>query len=83
MLVNFNAIFHSEPDWDKVNLTDNPPCAKCKHKITLREIHPGNTWDSPEECDNCVKRFNYITNCLRKLTHLEQKAKREAKDAKN
>lgn len=80
---NFNEIFKPfEPDWEKVILTDNPPCANCKHKVNLRELHPGNTWDSPEECNHCVKRFDYLTNCLRKLVYLEkkQKEKNNARD---
>ena len=78
MLCNFDSVFKPfEPDWDKVNLTDNPPCATCTHKIELRQLHPGNTWDQPEECKTCAKRFNYLINCLQKLAYLEDKAKKE------
>ena len=74
--MNFDKVFKPfEPDWEKIILTDNPPCATCKHKIKLRELHPGNTWDDPEECKTCVDRFNYLTNCLRKLVYLEKKQK--------
>ena len=78
MTFNFDQIFE-KPDWDNIYLTDNPPCATCKHKINLRELHPGNTWDNPPECEHCIKRYNYVINCIQKLAYLENKARKEKK----
>lgn len=75
MFVNFDTVFKPPIDWSKVELTSNPPCKTCEHKITLRELYPGNTWDDPVECESCVKRWNYIVDCLEKLAWYEEREK--------
>jgi hypothetical protein len=78
MLVNFDEVFekfHSSYDWTKVNLTDNPPCATCKHSIFMDIANGATIAAPPKECDGCVKRLTYITDCLMKLRFYENKEK--------
>lgn len=72
-MFNFDSIFHTKIDWTNINLTDNPPCKTCEHMIKSRQLYPGNTVDNPTECNRCIKRLNYVNNCLMKLAWYESK----------
>ena len=73
MFVDFDSIFNKPPiDWSKVNLTDNPPCKSCNSRFDL--------WDSEAGCSHCMKRLNYIIDCISKLAWYEEKEKKNAEN---
>jgi hypothetical protein len=84
MFSKFDEVFKPWKKWENKKLTDLRPCDECCiHKDWLnRAIYgsPAEREDAvmtvPNECKICIKRVQWLTDCLQKLEWYEKQDER-------
>ena len=77
MFVDFDKIFHPELRWENRKLTDACPCRVCEtfkdyeEKALYGSVAERQYATLPENCEFCMPKINWQTDCMTKLRWYE------------